>query len=52
LSQSLSVFATAAIQHGSIRITREVGALVQPVVVTADMRRMHDCVVFDQANSD
>jgi sterol desaturase/sphingolipid hydroxylase (fatty acid hydroxylase superfamily) len=51
VSHGLAVFGTAAIQHGNIRLPERVERWLQPVLVTADMHRVHHSVVFDQANS-
>jgi sterol desaturase/sphingolipid hydroxylase (fatty acid hydroxylase superfamily) len=47
----LAVFATAAVQHGNIRLPERVERWLQPVLVTVDMHRIHHSVAFDQANS-
>jgi len=51
LSHGLTVFATAAIQHGNIRLPERLERWLRPVLVTVDMHRIHHSVVFDQANS-
>jgi sterol desaturase/sphingolipid hydroxylase (fatty acid hydroxylase superfamily) len=50
-SHGLAVFATAAIQHGNIRLPERLEHWLQPVLVTVDMHRIHHSVSFDQANS-
>jgi sterol desaturase/sphingolipid hydroxylase (fatty acid hydroxylase superfamily) len=45
------VFATAAVQHGNVRLPERVERWLQPVLVTIDMHRIHHSVVFDEANS-
>jgi sterol desaturase/sphingolipid hydroxylase (fatty acid hydroxylase superfamily) len=51
LTHGLAVFATAALQHGNIRLPEWLERLLQPVLVTVDMHRMHHSVVYEQANS-
>jgi len=51
LSYGLTVFATAAIQHGNIRLPERVERWLQPVLVTVDMHRVHHSIVFSQTNS-
>jgi sterol desaturase/sphingolipid hydroxylase (fatty acid hydroxylase superfamily) len=51
LSHGLAVFATAAIQHGNIRLPEWIERLLRPVLVTTDMHRIHHSVKFDEANS-
>jgi sterol desaturase/sphingolipid hydroxylase (fatty acid hydroxylase superfamily) len=51
LSHGLAVFATAAVQHGNVRLPETLERLLQPVLVTVDMHRIHHSVAFDQANS-
>jgi sterol desaturase/sphingolipid hydroxylase (fatty acid hydroxylase superfamily) len=51
ISHGLAVFATAAVQHGNIRLPEWLERWLQPVLVTVDMHRIHHSVVFDQANS-
>jgi sterol desaturase/sphingolipid hydroxylase (fatty acid hydroxylase superfamily) len=50
LSHGLAAFATAAIQHGNIRLPVRLEQWLQPVLVTVDMHRTHHSVVFEQAN--
>jgi sterol desaturase/sphingolipid hydroxylase (fatty acid hydroxylase superfamily) len=47
----LAVFATAAVQHGNIRLPERVERWLRPVLVTVDMHRIHHSVAFEQANS-
>jgi sterol desaturase/sphingolipid hydroxylase (fatty acid hydroxylase superfamily) len=51
LTHGLAVFATAALQHGNIRLPDRVERWLQPVLVTVDLHRIHHSVVFEQANS-
>jgi sterol desaturase/sphingolipid hydroxylase (fatty acid hydroxylase superfamily) len=51
LSHGLAVFGMAALQHGNIRLPERLERWLQPVLVTADMHRIHHSVVVDQANS-
>jgi sterol desaturase/sphingolipid hydroxylase (fatty acid hydroxylase superfamily) len=51
LTHGLAVFGMAAVQHGNIRLPEGVERWLQPVLVTADMHRIHHSVVFAQANS-
>jgi sterol desaturase/sphingolipid hydroxylase (fatty acid hydroxylase superfamily) len=51
LTHGLAVFAMAAVQHGNIRLPQWLERLLQPVLVTIDMHRIHHSVVFEQANS-
>jgi sterol desaturase/sphingolipid hydroxylase (fatty acid hydroxylase superfamily) len=51
LSHGLAVFATAAIQHGNIRLPEGLERWLQPALVTTDMHRIHHSIEFGQANS-
>jgi sterol desaturase/sphingolipid hydroxylase (fatty acid hydroxylase superfamily) len=51
LSHGLAVFATAAIQHGNLRLPERLERWLQPVLITTDLHRIHHSVAFDQANS-
>jgi sterol desaturase/sphingolipid hydroxylase (fatty acid hydroxylase superfamily) len=51
LSHSLAVFGTAAVQHGNVRLPERVETWLQPVLVTADMHRIHHSVSLAEANS-
>ena len=51
LTHGLAVFATAAVQHGNIRLPERLERWLQPALVTSDMHRIHHSVSFDQANS-
>jgi sterol desaturase/sphingolipid hydroxylase (fatty acid hydroxylase superfamily) len=51
LIHGLSVFATASIQHGNIRLPARLERWLQPVLVTTDMHRIHHSVSFAEANS-
>jgi sterol desaturase/sphingolipid hydroxylase (fatty acid hydroxylase superfamily) len=51
LSHGLATFATAALQHGNIRLPERLERWLQPVLVTVDMHRIHHSVVFEQENS-
>ncbi|HMD63951.1 MAG TPA: sterol desaturase family protein [Stellaceae bacterium] len=51
LTHGLAVFATAAIQHGNIRLPERLERRLQPALVTIDMHRIHHSVSFAQANS-
>jgi sterol desaturase/sphingolipid hydroxylase (fatty acid hydroxylase superfamily) len=51
LSYGLTVFGTAAIQHGNVRLPRNLERWLQPVLITTDLHRIHHSVSFDQANS-
>ena len=51
MSYGLTVFATAAVQHGNIRLPEWLERCLQPVLVTVNMHRIHHSVVFEQANS-
>jgi sterol desaturase/sphingolipid hydroxylase (fatty acid hydroxylase superfamily) len=51
LSHGLAVFAMAAVQHGNIKLPERLERLLQPVLVTVDMHRIHHSVLFKQANS-
>jgi sterol desaturase/sphingolipid hydroxylase (fatty acid hydroxylase superfamily) len=41
LSHGLATFATAAVQHGNIRLPERLERWLQPVLVTVDMHRIH-----------
>jgi sterol desaturase/sphingolipid hydroxylase (fatty acid hydroxylase superfamily) len=51
LSHGLAVFATAAVQHGNIRLPEWLERRLQPVLVTVDVHRIHHSAAFEQANS-
>jgi sterol desaturase/sphingolipid hydroxylase (fatty acid hydroxylase superfamily) len=51
LSHGLATFATAAVQHGNIRLPERPERWLQPVLVTVDMHRIHHSVIFEQGNS-
>jgi sterol desaturase/sphingolipid hydroxylase (fatty acid hydroxylase superfamily) len=51
LSYGLALFATAAVQHGNIRLPESLERWLQPVLITTDLHRIHHSVSFDQANS-
>jgi sterol desaturase/sphingolipid hydroxylase (fatty acid hydroxylase superfamily) len=51
VTHGLAVFATAAVQHGNIRLPERLERVLQPVLVTPDIHRIHHSVVFEQANS-
>jgi len=51
LSHGLTTFATAAVQHGNIRLSKRLERWLQPVLVTVDLHRVHHSVSFEQANS-
>jgi sterol desaturase/sphingolipid hydroxylase (fatty acid hydroxylase superfamily) len=51
LIHGLTVFATAVVQHGNIRLPEWLEGWLQPVLVTVDMHRIHHSVAFEQANS-
>ena len=50
-AHGLALFATAAVQHGNIRLPERLERWLQPVLVTVDMHRLHHSVAFNQANS-
>ena len=50
LTHGLSVFATAAIQHGNIRLPERLELWLQPVLVTVDMHRIHHSIEFSREN--
>ena len=51
LIHGVATFATAAVQHGNIRLPERLERWLQPVLVTVDMHRIHHSVVFEQSNS-
>jgi sterol desaturase/sphingolipid hydroxylase (fatty acid hydroxylase superfamily) len=51
IGHGLAVFATAAVQHGNIRLPEWLERWLQPLLVTPDMHRIHHSVVFREANS-
>ena len=51
LGHGLATFATAAFQHGNIRLPERLERWLQPVLVTVDMHRIHHSVVVEQGNS-
>jgi sterol desaturase/sphingolipid hydroxylase (fatty acid hydroxylase superfamily) len=50
LSHGLAVFCMAAIQHGNIRLPERVERLLQPMLVTVDMHRIHHSIEFSRVN--
>jgi sterol desaturase/sphingolipid hydroxylase (fatty acid hydroxylase superfamily) len=50
VSHGLAVFGTAAIQHGNIRLPEWLEQLLQPVLVTVDMHRIHHSIKFSRVN--
>jgi sterol desaturase/sphingolipid hydroxylase (fatty acid hydroxylase superfamily) len=50
LTHGLAVFATAAVQHGNIRLPERLERWLQPVLVTVDMHRIHHSIEFSRAN--
>ena len=51
MSHGLAIFATAALQHGNIRLPEWLEWCLRPVLVTVDMHRIHHSIIFEQANS-
>jgi sterol desaturase/sphingolipid hydroxylase (fatty acid hydroxylase superfamily) len=51
IAHGLAVFATAAVQHGNVRLPERLERWLQPVLVTVDMHRIHHSILVDQANS-
>jgi len=51
LMYGLAVFASEAVQHGNICLPEKVERCLQPLLVTADMHRIHHSLSFDQANA-
>jgi sterol desaturase/sphingolipid hydroxylase (fatty acid hydroxylase superfamily) len=51
LIHAVATFATAAVQHGNIRLPERVERWLQPVLVTVDMHRLHHSVELEQSNS-
>ena len=47
----LALFATAAVQHGNIRLPEWLERWLQPVLVTVDTHRLHHSVAVNHANS-
>jgi len=50
VSHGLAVFGTAAIQHGNVRLPEWLEQLLQPVLVTVDMHRIHHSIKFSRVN--
>ena len=50
VSHGLAVFGTAAIQHGNIRLPEWLERLLQLVLVTVDMHRIHHSIKFSRVN--
>ncbi len=46
-----AVFTLAAVQHGNIRLPERLERWLQPVVITADLHRVHHSVSAEHANS-
>jgi sterol desaturase/sphingolipid hydroxylase (fatty acid hydroxylase superfamily) len=51
LTHGLAVFATAAVQHGNIRLPERLERWLQPVLITTDLHRIHHSVSPAEANS-
>lgn len=51
LAHGLAVFGIAAVQHGNVRLPAGLERLLQPVLVTPDMHRIHHSIGADEANS-
>lgn len=47
----LAVFAAAAFQHGNIRLPQHLEQLLQPILMTNDLHRVHHSVVPHEANA-
>jgi sterol desaturase/sphingolipid hydroxylase (fatty acid hydroxylase superfamily) len=50
LTYGLAVLAIEAVQHGNIRLPEQLERYLQPVLVTADMHRIHHSVSFAKAS--
>jgi sterol desaturase/sphingolipid hydroxylase (fatty acid hydroxylase superfamily) len=50
VSHGLAVFGMAALQHGNIRLPEWLEQLLQPVLVTVDMHRIHHSIKFSRVN--
>lgn len=50
LTYGLAAFAIEAVQHGNIRLPERLERCLQPVLVTADMHRIHHSVAFATAS--
>jgi len=51
LTHALAVFAIAAIQHGNIRLPAWLESVMQPVLITVDLHRVHHSIVYEEANA-
>jgi sterol desaturase/sphingolipid hydroxylase (fatty acid hydroxylase superfamily) len=51
LTHGLAVFATAAVQHGNMRLPERLERFLQLVLVTTDLHRIHHSISCDEANS-
>jgi len=51
LSHTVAAFGLSSVQHGNIRLPEWVERLLQPVLVTVDMHRIHHSVEFHLSNS-
>jgi sterol desaturase/sphingolipid hydroxylase (fatty acid hydroxylase superfamily) len=51
LIYGLTVFATAAVQHGNIRLPEWLERALQPLLVTPDLHRVHHSIVLHEANA-
>jgi len=51
LIHGLAVFATAAVQHGNIRLPKQLERGLQPLVMTTDLHRLHHSLRRDQADA-
>jgi sterol desaturase/sphingolipid hydroxylase (fatty acid hydroxylase superfamily) len=50
LTYAVTAFAIEAVQHGNIRLPEWLERLLQPVLVTTDMHRIHHSVAFAQGS--
>ena len=50
-SHALTVFAAAAVTHGNTRLPEWLERLLQPVVITLDLHRIHHSISYDEQNA-
>jgi len=50
LTYAVTAFAIEAVQHGNIRLPEWLERLLQPVLVTTDMHRIHHSAAFAQGS--
>lgn len=50
-AHALTLFATAALTHGNIRLPGWLERVLQPIIITLDLHRVHHSIAADEANA-